>query len=321
MSANAMCNYRELYPETPVRNTGMLDVGDGHQMYFEESGNLKGKPAVYVHGGPGGGSNPEQRRVFDSDKYRIILFDQRGCGKSTPAASLQNNTTWDLVADMEQLRQHLGIEQWQVCGGSWGSTLALAYAQTHAERVTELILRGIFTLRKAELDWYYQGGAASLFPDEWEKFVAPIPLDERGDMINAYYQHLTSDDESVRLEAARAWSIWEGSTINLLQRPEQIEHFGHAAFAVAFARIECHYFVNKGFFETDGWLIENVAPIRHLPIVIIQGRYDVCTPMTTAWDLHQALPEAEFHIVPDAGHAFDEPGIADRLVRSTDQFV
>lgn len=316
-----MSEYRALYPEIEVNNSGMLELSDGHQMYYEECGNPQGKPAVYLHGGPGGGSNPGQRRVFNPDKYRIILFDQRGCGKSTPTASLHNNTTWDLVADMEQLRVHLGIEQWQVCGGSWGSTLSLAYAQTHAERVTELILRGIFTLRKTELDWYYQGGAASLFPDEWEKFVAPVPQDERGDMINAYYRRLTSDDVQVQAEAARAWSIWEGSTINLLRRPQQIEHFGSEAFAVAFARIECHYFVNKGFFEHDGWLISNVDRIRHLPVTIIQGRYDVCTPMTTAWDLHQALPEADFYIVPDAGHAFDEPGIADRLVRTTDQFV
>ena len=316
-----MSEYRTLYPEIEVNSSGMLEVGDGHRMYYEECGNPEGKPAVYIHGGPGGGSNPGQRRVFNPDKYRIILFDQRGCGKSQPTASLQNNTTWDLVSDMEKLRAHLDIDRWQVCGGSWGSTLSLAYAQTHPERVTELILRGIFTLRKAELDWYYQGGAASLFPDEWEKFVAPISADERDDMINAYYRRLTSEDEQVQVEAARAWSIWEGSTINLLQRPRQIKHFGSEAFAVAFSRIECHYFVNKGFFESDGWLIENVDPIRHLPITIIQGRYDVCTPMTTAWDLHQALPEADFHIVPDAGHAFDEPGIADRLVRTTDQFV
>ena len=299
----------------------MLAVGDGHQMYFEECGNPNGKPAVYVHGGPGGGSNPGQRRVFDPQKYRIILFDQRGCGKSTPTASLENNTTWDLVADMEKLREHLSIERWQVCGGSWGSTLSLAYAQTHPEKVTELILRGIFTLRKTELDWYYQGGAANLFPDEWEKFVQPIPLAERDDMISAYYRQLTSENKQAQIIAARAWSIWEGSTINLLQRPQQIEHFASEAFAVAFSRIECHYFINKGFFEHDGWLIENVDKIRHIPTVIIQGRYDVCTPMTTAWDLQKALPDADFYIVPDAGHAFDEPGIADRLVRMTDAYA
>ncbi len=283
--------------------------------------NPDGKPAVYLHGGPGGGSSADQRRVFDPDKYRIILFDQRGCGRSVPTASLENNTTWDLVDDMERLRCHLSIDRWQVCGGSWGSTLALAYAQTHADSVTELILRGIFTLRKSELDWYYQGGAASLFPDEWEKFIAPIDVADQGDLMNAYYRQLTSDDSNIQIRAARAWSIWEGSTINLLQRPEQIKHFGSEAFAMAFARIECHYFVNKGFFESDGWLIENVDRIRHLPVTIIQGRYDVCTPMITAWDLHQALPEADFHIVPDAGHAFSEPGIADQLVRATDRYV
>jgi len=316
-----MNNYQSLYPEVEPYLTGTLAVGDGHQIYFEECGNPQGKPAVYVHGGPGGGSNPGQRRVFDPEKYRIILFDQRGCGNSTPTASLENNTTWDLVADMEKLREHLSIEHWQVCGGSWGSTLALAYAQTHPTKVSELILRGIFTLRKAELNWYYQGGAASLFPDEWEKFVQPIPVAERGDMVSAYYRQLTSDDKTLQLAAARAWSIWEGSTINLLQRPQQIEHFASEDFAVAFSRIECHYFINKGFFDSDGWLIANVDKIRHLPTVIIQGRYDVCTPMTTAWDLHKALPEADFHIVPDAGHAYDEPGIADRLVRTTDAYA
>lgn len=316
-----MKEYRSLYPKIEAAKTGMLPVSDGHEIYYEECGNPKGKPAVYVHGGPGSGSSPGQRRVFDPQKYRIILFDQRGCGKSTPTASLENNTTWDLVEDMERLRVHLGIDNWQICGGSWGSTLALAYSQTHAERVTEVVLRGIFTLRKHELDWYYQGGAANLFPDEWEKFVAPIDVSERGDMISAYYRQLTSNDVSIQQTAARAWSMWEGSTINLLQRPEQIEHFGSESFAVAFARIECHYFVNKGFFQTDGWLIENVNKIRHLPVTIIQGRYDVCTPMTTAWDLHQALPEADFHVVADAGHAFDEPGIADQLVRATDRYA
>ena len=316
-----MNEYRSLYPEIEATTTGMLSVGDGHEIYYEESGNPDGKPAVYVHGGPGGGSSADQRRVFDPDKYRIILFDQRGCGNSVPSASLENNTTWDLVNDMERLRYHLSIDCWQVCGGSWGSTLALAYAQTQPDSVTEVILRGIFTLRKSELDWYYQGGAANLFPDEWEKFISPINVADRGDLISAYYRHLTSEDPDIQTKAARAWSVWEGSTINLLQRPEQIKHYGSDAFAIAFARIECHYFVNKGFFESDGWLLENLDKIRHLPITIIQGRYDVCTPMATAWDLHQALPEADFHVVPDAGHAFDEPGIADQLVRATDQFA
>lgn len=316
-----MTSYLTLFNEIEPYDTGMLDVGDGHRIYFESSGNPDGKPAVYVHGGPGGGSSPEQRRVFDPAKYRIILFDQRGCGKSTPNASLDNNTTWDLVADMEKIRQHLGIQQWQVCGGSWGSTLSLAYAQTHPGRVSELILRGIFTLRKDELDWYYQGGAGCIFPDEWEKFIAPIDESERGDFIAAYYRQLTSSDTDNQLIAARTWSMWEGSTINLLQRPEQIEHFGSNDYAVAFARIEAHYFVNKGFFKSDSWLLDNAHTIRHIPTTIIQGRYDVCTPMMTAWELHKALPEANFHIIPDAGHAFDEPGIADRLVRTTTAYA
>jgi proline iminopeptidase len=316
-----MNTYRNLYPPIDPVNTGMLSVGNGHQIYYEESGNKQGKPAVYLHGGPGGGSTAHQRRVFDPEKYRIILFDQRGCGKSLPRASLENNTTWDLVADMERLRKHLKIDRWQVCGGSWGSTLALSYAQSFSERVTELILRGIFTLRENELNWYYQGGAAHLYPEEWEAFVQPIDESERGDMIAAYYRKLTSENENVRQNAARAWSVWEGSTIHFLQRPEQIKHFAEPSFAVAFARIECHYFINKGFFEHDGWLIDNVDKIRHLPVTIIQGRYDVCTPMVTAWELHRALPEAEFYVIDDAGHAFDEPGIADRLVRTTDKFA
>ena len=316
-----MTERRQLYPPIDPYETGMLEVTGGHEIYYEQSGNPDGKVAVYLHGGPGGGCNPGQRRVFDSDKYRIVLFDQRGCGRSKPFASLEDNTTWDLVADMERLREHLGIEEWQVCGGSWGSTLALAYAQTHPGRVTELILRGIFTLRKSELDWYYQYGASRIFPDEWEKFLAPIPEDERGDLMQAYYDRLTGDDQAVQLEAARAWSMWEGSTINLYQRPGQIEHFGSEKFAVAFARIECHYFINGGWFKTDNWLIDNAGVLKGIPAVIVQGRYDVCTPMATAWDLHKAMPDAEFSIIPDAGHAFDEPGIAAALVRASDSFA
>ena len=312
---------RELYPSIEPYDSGMLDVGDGHVMYYEQSGNPEGKPAVYIHGGPGGGCNPGQRRVFNPNKYRIVLFDQRGCGRSTPFASLEHNTTWHLVADMERLRRHPGLESWQVCGGSWGSTLSLAYAITHRERVDELILRGIFTLRRSELEWYYQYGASRIFPDEWEKFLAPIPDDERDDLMQAYYRRLIGDDDDERLRAAKAWSTWEGSTINLLQRQGQIAHFGSDRFATAFARIECHYFVNGGWFDTDGWLINKASNLRDIPSVIIQGRYDVCTPMATAWDLHKAMPWAEFTIVPDAGHAFDEPGIADALVRATDRFA
>jgi proline iminopeptidase len=316
-----MSEPRGFYPEIEPFHSGMLEVTDGHRIYYEQSGNPQGEPAVYLHGGPGGGSNPGQRRVFDPDRYHIVLFDQRGCGRSEPFASLEHNTTWDLVADMEALRRHLGFEQWQVCGGSWGSTLALAYAQTHPQRVAELVLRGIFTLRRRELEWFYQEGASRIFPDEWEKYLAPIPVDERSDLMAAYYRRLTGEDRQAMIAAASAWSRWEGSTINLLQRPAQIAHFGSDRFATAFARIECHYFVNGGFFDTDGWLLDNVDRIRDIPAVIIQGRYDVCTPMETAWELHRAMPDAEFVIVPDAGHSFDEPGIARELVRATDRFA
>ena len=312
---------RDLYPAIEPYDHGILSVTDGHEIYYEQSGNPHGKPAIYLHGGPGGGCGPGQRRVFDPKKYRIILFDQRGCGRSRPFASLENNTTWDLVADIERLRNHLGITQWQVCGGSWGSTLALAYGQTHPDKVTELILRGIFTLRKSELDWYYQYGASRIFPDEWDKFLAPIPENERGDLMQAYYRRLTGDDYEAQLQAARAWSMWEGSTINLLQRPGQIQHFGSERFAIAFARIECHYFVNKGWFQSDNWLIDHTDIINHIPTVIIQGRYDVCTPMATAWELHKAMPDAEFHVIADAGHSFDEPGISDALVKATDKYA
>lgn len=316
-----MPTYRKLYPPLEPYRTGMLAVGGGHQVYFEESGNPNGKPGVYIHGGPGAGSNPGQRQVFDPEKYRIILFDQRGCGRSTPHACIDNNTTWDLVADMERLREHLDIDRWLVCGGSWGSTLSLAYAALHPNRITALVLRGIFTLRKKELDWYYQGSAGAIFPDEWEKFVAPIPESERGDMIGAYYRRLTSNESKLQAVVARAWSVWEGSTINLLQRPAQIESYAGDEFSIAFARIETHYFFHKGFFDSDGWLLDNVDRIRDIPATIIQGRYDVCTPMMTAWDLHQVMPHAMFQVVPDAGHAFDEPGIADCLVDATDRYA
>jgi len=313
-------SYRNFYFSTEPWQSGLLDVGDGHQIYYEISGNRRGKPAVYVHGGPGGGSERGQTRVFDPATYMIILFDQRGCGKSTPFASLENNTTWHLVADMERLRQHLKLDKWLVCGGSWGSTLSLAYSITHPDRVSELILRGIFTLRKSELLWYYQGGAAQLFPDEWENFVAPIPENERGDLMAAYYKRLTGDDKNIQLQAAKAWSVWEGSTISFARNPDQVAHFGADDFATAFARIECHFFVNGGFFEYDGWLLDNVERIRNIPGVIVQGRYDIATPMVTAWDLHKRWLEAEFHIIPDAGHAYDEAGIADALIAATDGF-
>jgi proline iminopeptidase len=312
-----------LYPTLRTYRTGRLRVSPLHEIYYEESGNPDGKPVVFLHGGPGGGTNPQMRRFFDPKRYRIVLFDQRGCGKSTPHASLEDNTTWDLVADTEKLREHLGIERWQVFGGSWGSTLALAYAQKHAERVTELVLRGIFLLRRSELEWFYQNseGAASLFPDLWEQYVAAIPPAERGDMMRAYYKRLTSPDAQVRLSAARAWSTWEGATSNLRSNPATVAKFTDAEFAAAFARIECHYFVNRGFFDSDEQLLRDVPKIRHIPAVIVQGRYDAVCPMRSAWDLHRAWPEAELVVVPDAGHSAFEPGNARALRRATDKFA
>ena len=316
---------RTLYPPIEPYDSGMLEVGDGDRVYWELSGNPTGKPVVFLHGGPGGGCNPGHRRLFDPDKYRILLFDQRNCGRSTPHAGgmdgdLSANTTWALVGDIERLREMVGVDAWQVFGGSWGSCLALAYAQTHPERVTELSVRGIFTLRDQEIRWFYQEGASNLFPDLWESYLAPIPEEERDDLVAAYARRLSSPDREVRLEAARAWSVWEGSTITLLPNPSLRENYADEAYALAFARIENHYFHNKGFF-TPGQLIEGAERIRHIPGVIVQGRYDVCTPMRTAWDLHRAWPEAEFHVVDDAGHAVSEPGILDRLIEATDRFA
>jgi proline iminopeptidase len=311
---------RALYPEIEPYHTGHLAVSGGHEIYFEESGNPEGKPAVFVHGGPGGGTDPKQRRFFDPARYRIVLFDQRGAGKSTPYASLEENTTWHLVADMEALREHLHIETWQVFGGSWGSTLALAYAEKHPDRVSELVLRGIFLLRKWEIDWFYQDGAGALFPDAWAEYLAPIPAAERGDMVSAYHRRLTGDDLAAQSEAARAWSVWEGSTSFLYQDPGYIKRCGGDHFAIAFARIECHYFVNKGFMDADDQLLRDVGRIRHIPAVIVQGRYDVVCPMKSAWDLHVAWPEADLRVVPDAGHSAFEPGIISELVAATDRF-
>jgi proline iminopeptidase len=311
---------RTLYPEIEPYRTGRLKVSDLHEIYFEECGNPKGKPVLFVHGGPGGGTDPNQRRFFDPDAYRIILFDQRGCGKSTPYAELRENTTWDLVRDMERLRGELGIDKWQVFGGSWGSTLALAYAETHPERVTELVLRGIFLLRKREIDWFYQEGASYLFPDAWEDYLAPIPESERGDLLHAYYERLTSSDAKVRQEAARAWSVWEARTSCLMPNEELIRKNAGDEYSLAFARIECHYFVNKAFMQRDGQLLDDVGKIRHIPAVIVQGRYDVVCPMESAWALHKAWPEADFRIVQDAGHAAAEPGTLHELVSATDRF-
>ena len=311
---------RTLYPPINPYDSGMLDVGDGHQVYWEVCGNPAGKPVVFLHGGPGGGCGPSHRQLFNPEKYRIVLFDQRGCGRSLPHANLEANTTWDLVADIERLRSMLGIEKWQVFGGSWGSTLALAYAETHPERVSEMILRGIFLLRQRELDWYYQEGASWLAPDRWEEFLAPIPPAERGDLMSAYHKRLTGDDEAARLDAARAWSRWEAGTITLLPNYGMINQFGDAHFALAFARIENHYFVHKGFME-EGRLLANVDRLKDIPGVIVQGRYDLATPATSAWELHKAWPAAQFHLVEVAGHAYNEPGILDKLIGATDAFA
>jgi proline iminopeptidase len=317
---------RNFYPDIEPHDSGMLEVGDGHRLYWEVSGNPDGKPAVFLHGGPGGETSPTHRRLFNPEKYRIVLVDQRGSGRSLPHASdpgadLSTNTTWHLVADLELLREHLGIERWLVLGGSWGSALALAYAERHPGSVTELILRGIFTLRKSELDWFYEGrGAEQIFPDLWESFLAPVPLGDRENLIDAYRRLLNDPDPAVHGPAAVAWSTWEASTITLLQRPDVIATFASPHYAVAFARIENHYFVNRGWFD-DGQLIRDASRLRDIPAVIIQGRYDACTPPVTAWDLHRAWPEAQFRMIPDAGHAFDEPGILSALIEATDGFA
>ena len=312
---------RGLYPPIEPSRSGHLAVGAGHEIYWEECGNPNGKPVVFLHGGPGAGSDARARRFFDPARYRIFLFDQRGCGRSRPHASLEHNTTWDLVADIEKLRALFGIERWQVFGGSWGSTLALAYAQTHPERVTELVLRGIFLLRKRELDWFYQEGASALYPDRWEDYLAPIPPAERGELVRAFYRRLTGDDRAAAQAAARAWSMWEGSTSYLLTDEDNVRRWGEDEFSLAVARIECHYFVNGGFMERESQLLDDIGRVRQLPAVIVQGRHDVVCPMFTAWDLHRAWPEAELRVVGDAGHSAFEPGITDELVRATDRFA
>lgn len=311
---------RELYPPLDPYDHGMIAVSDLHTLYYEQAGNPQGKPVVVLHGGPGGGSEPFYRQYFDPQKWRIVLFDQRGCGRSTPHAELLENTTWDLVSDIEKLRLMLGIERWTVFGGSWGSTLALAYSQTHPESCVGLILRGIFLLRTQEIQWFYQAGASYLFPDAWQAYLAPIPLAERGDLVTAYYRRLTSPDPAVRAAAARAWSVWEGSTSKLIPDVNLQERFAQADFADAFARIECHYFVNQGFLR-EGQLLQQCDRIQHLPVAIVQGRYDVVCPMQSAWDLHQALPNSELLIIPDAGHSMTEPGIRSALLDLSDRFA
>jgi proline iminopeptidase len=311
------------YPAIEPHRSGTLKVSQLHEVYGEESGNPKGKPVVFVHGGPGGATDPTHRQFFDPRAYRIVLFDQRGCGKSKPHAELEGNTTWDLIADMEKIREHLGIDKWQVFGGSWGSTLSLAYAETHPQRVTELVLRGIFLVREAEIKWFYQFGASEIYPDAWEAFLKPIPEAERGDMLAAYHKRLTASDAKARQQAAVAWSTWEGQTTKLVSTDEHVAHFGQDEFALAFARIEAHYFKNRAFLKTEGrgQLLNDIDKIRHIPATIVQGRYDVCCPMRSAWDLHRAWPEAELFVIPDAGHAAGEFGIARALVAATDRYA
>lgn len=311
---------RDYYPEIEPYKTGHIKVSDLHTIYYEEAGNPQGKPIVFVHGGPGGGIDPSHRRFFDPKSWRIILFDQRGCGKSTPFSELKENTTWDLVSDMEKLRAELKLDQWTVFGGSWGSTLALSYAIKNPDRVKGLILRGIFLLRKKEINWFYQEGASYIFPDAWAKYLEPIPENERGDLVKAFYKRITSSDPEVRSKATKAWTIWEGLTSKLLPDPKFLEHFEKDSFADAFARIECHYFVNEGFFPEDGWILKNVDKIRHIPAWIVQGRYDVVCPAVSAYELNQAWPESKLFIIPDAGHSASEPGIKSKLIEATDHF-
>ncbi|XP_008793050.2 proline iminopeptidase [Phoenix dactylifera] len=311
---------RSLYPHIEPYSSGFLKVSDIHALYWEQSGNPNGHPVVFLHGGPGAGTSASNRRFFDPEFYRIILFDQRGSGKSTPHACLEDNTTWDLINDIEKLREHLEIPEWEVFGGSWGSTLALAYSQSHPDRVTGIILRGIFLLRKKELDWFYEGGAAAIFPDAWEPFRDFIPENERDNFIVAYHKRLNSDDNHIQVTAAKIWTTWEMMTAHLIQNEENIKRGEDDDFSLAFARIENHYFVNKGFFPSDSYLLDNVDKIRHIRTVIVQGRYDVCCPMMSAWDLHKAWPEAEFKVVPDAGHSANEAGIAAELVAANEKF-
>ena len=317
-----MEQFRTLYNEIDPYDSGHLRVSDVHELYYEQCGNPNGKPVVFLHGGPGAGLSPEYRRFFDPEAYRIILFDQRGSGQSRPHASLDDNTTWHLVADIEKLREHFGVQQWLVFGGSWGSTLALAYAETHPERVTGLVLRGIFLCRPKETVWFYEDsqGASAIFPETWEQYVNIIPEAERGDLIDAYYRRLTGDDEAIKMEAARAWSIWEASALKLLPDQKMIDDFSEPEKAIALARIECHYFINNCFFETDNYLLEHVDRIRHIPGMIVHGRYDIICPFMSAWDLHKAWPEAALKMIPDAGHSVFEPGITDALIRATDGF-
>lgn len=312
---------RKLYPPIEPYQSGYLDVGDGHRVYYEQCGNPRGKPALFLHGGPGGGGDRNARRFFDPRGYRIVTFDQRGCGRSRPIASLEANTTWHLVGDIERLRRRLAIERWLVFGGSWGSTLALAYAEAHPHAVSALVLRGIFLVRRKELDWFYRRGANAVFPEHWRRFSGCIPKDERDDLLAAYHRRVTSGDARVELAFARAWSIWEGVTSSLLPDEKRESHFSDPEFALAIARLETHYFVNGGFFGSENELLDGVDALREIPAVIVQGRYDMVCPAESAWELHERWPESDLRIVPDAGHSAYEPGIVHELVGATDRFL
>ncbi|KAL3621035.1 hypothetical protein CASFOL_035947 [Castilleja foliolosa] len=308
---------RTLFPDIEPYNSGFLKVSDIHTVYYEQSGNPDGHAVIFLHGGPGGGTSPSNRKFFDPNFYRIILFDQRGAGKSTPHACLEENTIWDLIEDIEKLRDHLKVPEWLVFGGSWGSTLALAYSESHPDKVTGLVLRGIFLLRKKEIDWFYEGGAAAIFPDAWEPFRDLIPENERGCFVDAYHKRLNSNDKETQYAAARAWTTWELMTAHLLPNEGHVKRGADDEFCLAFARIENHYFVNRGFFPSESYLLDNIEKIKHVKTVIVQGRYDVCCPMMSAWDLHKAWPEADFRVVPNAGHSANEPGISEELVAAT----
>lgn len=312
---------KTLYPEIEPFNEFSLDVGNGHNIHVEQCGNPEGASVVFLHGGPGGGIQPSYRQYFDPKKYHIVLFDQRGCGKSTPFANLEHNTTWDLVEDINRIKNHLKISKWSVFGGSWGSTLALAYAQAYPQDVNALFLRGIFLLRKKEVDWFYQEGASKIFSDTWEQFLSPIEEDKRGDLLSAYHEILTGDDKQKQIEAAKCWSVWEASASKLIQNKDLMEDFSDPEFAIAFARIECHFFKNKGFLDTDNYLIKNAHKLKDIPTIIVQGRYDIVCPVESAWELSKAMPHAKLVIIDDAGHSLSEKGITSELISATDRYA
>ena len=309
----------KLYPEIEPYNEFYIKVSNLHTIFVEESGNKNGKPVIFLHGGPGGGIEPIYRQYFNPEKWRIIIFDQRGCGKSIPHAELKQNTTWDLVNDIEKIRNYLNIKSWTIFGGSWGSTLSLSYAIIHPDRCEMLILRGIFLLRKFEIDWFYQNGCSYIFPDEWENYKSVIHKSEQNNYVKAYYKKLTSKNYQIRIKAAKAWSKWEASTSKLIYNKKSLHQFNNEKIAEAFARIECHYFINKGFFKSDGWILDNLDKIKNITTIIVQGRYDIVCPMKSAWDLHNKLPKSKLIIIPDSGHSMLENGIQKKLISITDK--